>query len=466
MPDITLQTINSFVNMQVSNRGVAELFPNVRLLNQNSPNATGVVQVGQLLSDVAVSPSEGPPGVPSIPEFVGLDYVGYVVEKDRLDKSTGEWIRIDEYRIIGAASNGFKDSRVAYGNCYRYRIKSIIKVTSKIVKTVSELNDLKQDFREYQAEEIKSALEAQQGIISSVEQITNLGLSPHSSLGQKKTVFDLFEGFSVEADSARTALVSSPVSSTNKIIQSFTNTSNLAVSSLGLMQGTIGSSELQKFVDTWTPQVEKKEEYFSFYYESLPSKKWLYVDVSETLPPPPPSSIKIIPNSRTRSIMVSWLSPANIQRDNKKFRLYRRERVGQRWILMKEFDLGENFFIDRRVRFFHTYIYALTTIDAHGIESRLSMQTQAELNPNYNSELVERPLKWISGSGADPRDGFDEVFKKFFEPDVPIIAERNVVIGPTRVFKEGERKLIVRLKSLDIHDCKEFVVTLKNLKVK
>src|SRR3990167_1380673 len=86
--------------------------------------------VANALRDIKIK-SEEPIGFKSIPELVGLDYMGYIIEKERLDDTTNKWIKIDEYKIIGPDANIFKDTRLAFGNAYRYRIRSVSRYTVK-----------------------------------------------------------------------------------------------------------------------------------------------------------------------------------------------------------------------------------------------------------------------------------------------------------------------------------------------
>jgi hypothetical protein len=101
----------------------------------------------------------------------------------------------------------------------------------------------------------------------------------------------------------------------------------------------------------------------------------------------------------------------------------------------------------------------------HDIESFLSIQTQAQLNPNFTFEKQERLLRWISGSGATP-DEINAVYKRFFDPEVPIVAQENIVIGPTVSYNKTDRKLLVRVTSLDTHEKKEFTISLQNENVR
>jgi hypothetical protein len=72
-------------------------------------------------------------GFYSVKELRGIEYVGYIIEKEVLIRGTEKWKKIDEYRIIGADVDTYLDSRVIYGEMYRYRIKSVIRSTKKEV---------------------------------------------------------------------------------------------------------------------------------------------------------------------------------------------------------------------------------------------------------------------------------------------------------------------------------------------
>ncbi len=210
-------------------------------------------------------------------------------------------------------------------------------------------------------------------------------------------------------------------------------------------------------------------EYKSFYYESYPSNNWIYIDATEDVPPPPPESISIVPCTPKRQIMITWLMPPNSQRDiggpQGGFRLYRRERIGQRWRLLGIFKENENIYIDKQVRVNRKYIYALTSVDAHGFESFLSTQIQAQLNPNFELEQKEKLLKWISGSGVKPKEK-DVVLKKFAERPPPIIAKRSLFIQPTREFNDVSKNLVIKVTSLDTHEQKEFKIDLRNINIR
>jgi len=449
------------VRVNFTNRGLAKIIPSVRSLNPATPDRNTVVEIAKILEDVVVEKRE-PTGFASIPEFVGLDYIGYIIDKERRDKKTSQWVRIDEYRIVGTSANNFKDSRVAYGNCYRYRISSVMKVTERRKVEMSTV-DLQDDIREFETARIEESLLVNQNLIAEVDRITNTGLVPQSSLaGRSTTTFELLNSVVVTANEEETKVIAVAADTAIVNIENMRLLENLSVNSFDLMQGTISSVELQRLIEKNLKNfTESKFEYTSHYYKSEPSD-WVMVNVAEFKPPPPPSAIKVTPNSSEGWITVTWLAPAHIQRDIASFRLYRRQSIGQRWSPLGEFGVVDNFFVDKAVKLNREYIYALTSVDAHGLESFLSTQIQAELNPNFIVEKEERPLRWISGSGARPDKDFNQVFKKFFDPEVPIVVEDNIVIGPTTFFNDTQKKFLVRVKSLDIHEVKEFVISLEN----
>lgn len=461
MPDLRINKRKRLARVNFTNRGLSEIFKSVRSLDLRTPDRNTVVEVARLLKDIKVEKGK-PLGFPSISEFDGIDYIGYIVEKERLDKATGQWIRIDEYRIVGSEANNFKDSRLAHGNHYRYRIKSVAKITKREKKQSLEKFDLQDDAKKLESDLIRERLVAQQEIVASVDRITNTGLTSRSSTGQRSVNFDLSDDLRIETTADVTRIAAIPSESSIETTERARQMKNLKVSDPGLTRGDISPVKLRKLIEKSVKELEENiYEYTSFYYTSNPTD-WVYVSANDTTPPPPPSSIKIIPNSLDAQIFITWLLPANSQRDIKGFNLYRRNMIGQAWQKIETFKLFQNVYVDKAVKFGRQYIYALTCVDVHDIESVLSIQTQAELNSDFATEKSERPLRWISGSGARPDRGYSQVFKKFFDPEVPVVAENNIVIGPTAVFKDESKKYLIRVTSLDMHEKKEFTVQLQN----
>ena len=128
--------ISDFVHVNFTTTGISKVLGKSDNVNVLSPFKDDIVSASKVLENTKIDTKE-PIGFTSIPELVGLDYVGYIIEKERLNKATGDWLRTDEYKIIGSRAIDFKDTRIAYGEVYRYRIKSIVKLTVKKKKNIT-----------------------------------------------------------------------------------------------------------------------------------------------------------------------------------------------------------------------------------------------------------------------------------------------------------------------------------------
>lgn len=476
---IKLSNQNGLVRVNFTNRGLSKILKSEKSLHDETPNKKNVVDLASKLADIKIT-SADPIKFQTIPEFLGIDYVGYVIEKERLNKNTDEWVRIDEFKILGSEANSFVDTRVAYGHSYRYRIKSIIKLTQKEAKSGFSHLEALRDIKDFETKKIKENLDKNKAVLEDLDKFTSKGLSNKSSSGRGHKEVELIEGTSIRANESFTEVVSDSEVSKNNL----RSLKNLKVEDLDIANGSASRSDLQKLINKNLKNFkETKIEYKSSYYESDPSKKWVYVDVVENEPPPPPETIKITPCSPKKQILISWLKPANSQRDIKFFKIYKRLSLGDNWKVVSQTEdadvdsdgfaekrsglipVNSNFFIDKNVQFGKQYIYALTCVDVHGIESFLSMQIGAQLNENFIIERQEKPLKWISGSGTSP-DEVDFVIKKFLNRTEQIIAKKNIFIAPTTNFVEIEKDLIIKIKSLDTHETQEIRVSLRNTNVK
>ena len=144
---------------------------------------------------------------------------------------------------------------------------------------------------------IKDNIKAQQEVIANIDNIVSRGIQSQSSLGVQEFTLDIFEGMKVTATAEKMDVAVVPADRAINTIQNLAQLSNLAVSSLDIMNGTISTTDLHRLMERSSVQtLEQKFEYTSFYYKSEPTG-WFYVGVTENVPPPPPSAIKIIPRS-------------------------------------------------------------------------------------------------------------------------------------------------------------------------
>lgn len=164
----------------------------------------------------------------------------------------------------------------------------------------------------------------------------------------------------------------------------------------------------------------------------------------EIVAPPPPSDVSFVWNydrisatatrydqnsdsfdaaGRLGSLMVHWSFPVNSQRDIKKFQVFRRSSIDEPFILLKQYDFDDSrvkfkqdedvdqrlvegmrsprcfyydddFIVDGNVS--SKYIYAVASVDAHGLSSNYSAQFEVVFD-SFKNRLEKR---LISHTGA------------------------------------------------------------------
>ncbi len=439
-----------FVKVSFTNRGLAKVFSNINDLSPSTPDREAILEIGRALHDVKIE-KEQPDKFASIVDFLGIDYVGYVIEKERLNKDTGDWVLIDEYKIIGSESNSFKDTRVAYGNLYRYRIKSVAKLTLREKKEVSVNVE---EFLKLIEEKIKQDnIKRKKSLLARAAAHASRGLTYKNSSGKKSTKIKTSEDTTIIVDDSSILMFKDVFEGTPETLSLIERLTNPKLT----------ESQLQNILNTFASAQKKIiTEVFSYYFESDASKVWSYAEIVESLPPPPPSTIKIVPNTPKNVICLYWLKPGNAQQDISNFSIYRRAKVGDEWKKLTTVQESANLYIDSDVSVNEKYIYAMTSVDAHGLESFLSTQIEASLNPKYAIEKQERQLRWVGGSGA-MLDEVDAVFRKFYRKREQIIAKTAIVLSPNAKFNDASKDLVIKIKSLDTHYQTELKVTLKNV---
>jgi len=143
------------------------------------------------------------------------------------------------------------------------------------------------------------------------------------------------------------------------------------------------------------------------------------VVAEELVPPPPPTDISFSFDHTRGEFVIRWEFPVNPQQDVTRFQLFRRRSIAESFVLLKEFDFDQssspvirsdaplpinviksNFpvrrFIDHDFGRSSDYIYALCSVDAHGLVSNYSTQFRVTFNRRLNTIIV----KSISSSGA------------------------------------------------------------------
>lgn len=437
------------INVNFSAAGFGKIFQNSENISDETPNKETISNISEALSQVQMSIGK-PIEFKSVPELIGIEYMGYIIEKERFDPKTSEWIKTDEYKIIGSNSNTFKDTRIAYGYTYRYRMKSVIKATVKRPK-----KDLKDFASGHNIQNlidglVKQSIESNKNDSIQLQKDANNGIDLKTSSGIPEK--------SIQISDTTKQVISGD--NTIKTVSFSGKTSNLG-------QGSLSQEQFTKKIGEMIEQKQKIKQDFeiiSVYYESNPSKDWTIVDVVKLTPPVYPQTIKIFPNSIKKEIMISWLKPVS-DVEVRFYSIYRRGKIGESWKPIVE-GLREfaTLFVDKDVALGQKYIYAITSIDVHGIESFLSTQIQVELNPNIVTEKKERDLVWVSGGGTR-LDEINLILKKFSQRKEQLIAIENIKIRPNTKFRDESKDFIIKITSLDTHEKYELKLTLKNEKL-
>jgi len=156
----------------------------------------------------------------------------------------------------------------------------------------------------------------------------------------------------------------------------------------------------------------------SFLVASRRSQK-ITVTCTENIAPPPVSDFNIAWDYGRKAVRLTWSFPPNSQRDIKYFEIFRRKTINSPFELIKMYDFNDsliqiglperpdnnlvhrlnsplNIFIDREFTKDSEYIYAVCSVDAHGISSNYGMQFACSFDRHQNKIIK----KLISFSGA------------------------------------------------------------------
>lgn len=143
------------------------------------------------------------------------------------------------------------------------------------------------------------------------------------------------------------------------------------------------------------------------------------VNCIETTAPPPPAAIRGGIEFKHRVPRVSWQFPVNPQRDIKRFQVFKRDSIDLPFTLVAEYNFDDstrktsvteiaqsknlynlNFpklsFVDYKYVDNSNPIYAIASVDAHGLTSNLSTQ----ISIKYNKYLNKADVKMVSREGA------------------------------------------------------------------
>ena len=159
-----------------------------------------------------------------------------------------------------------------------------------------------------------------------------------------------------------------------------------------------------------------------FLVGSRPTKQ--VVVCEEYIPPPVPSDFSISWDYKHNFPRLMWSMPPTPQRDVKKFQIFRRRFIGEPFQLIKMYDFDDSappspyhelpdpslvdrlhapitHYIDEEFTKDSVYIYALCSIDAHGLSSGYSMQFEVAFDKQRN-KLIRRMASVANAPKAYP----------------------------------------------------------------
>ena len=221
-----------------------------------------------------------------------------------------------------------------------------------------------------------------------------------------------------------------------------------------------------------------------------------YSDIlcDEKIPPRPPENLLFKYDYPTDSLLVSWDFPLNMQRDIKRFQVYRRKNIKEPFALLREFNFDnstikarspasgnrsnikrksspELLFTDTEFSVSSKYIYALASIDARGLTSGYSAQFEVSYDRFKNrikSTYVSRPGAPKSYPNIYlERDTFPDVIKHnnynnvkiFFNPEYKTVIKtlENGDKSEIDVIKVGDtNKYKLQIINTDLQEMASF----------
>ncbi len=192
-----------------------------------------------------------------------------------------------------------------------------------------------------------------------------------------------------------------------------------------------------------------------FYFDSETSET-VEVPAIDFVRPAPPNSVLVVPNSRDRSVLVTW-TQKNPNKDVAGFNVYRRANTATSQFELLTEDLLEirsNFFVDRGLPLETEFVYAVEAVDVHENRSQLSNQVLVSCRPqDLEIGRVENLPRMIEREGTE----LDVPVRISNKKSVVLSVNKkvSVVINPLFLNIEHPFPYIVRVTSIDTFEEKE-----------
>ena len=173
------------------------------------------------------------------------------------------------------------------------------------------------------------------------------------------------------------------------------------------------------------------------FFVSSRKSRAAFVNTIENVPPKPPEAMKIMWDQESQGSLVMWNMPANPQRDIKRFQVLRRTSIHKPFELQVEIDFDQSVvkyptveavsrelkikskvpifhYVDKKIDKDKSYIYALRSIDAHGMISQYSEQISCKYN-RFTNRLDNR---LVSTRGASAQYPNFYLVNRLFSPTI------------------------------------------------
>lgn len=250
------------------------------------------------------------------------------------------------------------------------------------------------------------------------------------------------------------------------------------------------------FVEVQAQDVETDNTIAISFLISSQDSPGIMVECVESVPPPPPADFNISWDYKLTAARITWSFPTNPQRDIKYFQLFRRENINQPFELIKEYDFDDsiiktarnetpdpvlveklaspkNYYLDNEFGKNSKYIYAMCSVDAHGISSNYSIQFEVEFD-KFKNKIIKKLISVAGAPKAYPnmflnQDTFVDTIKDSGHSKVDVIfnPEYLKVVdtdgNDLRLLKTDENsKYILSLINVDLQSQKTITINLRD----
>lgn len=216
----------------------------------------------------------------------------------------------------------------------------------------------------------------------------------------------------------------------------------------------------------------------------------------ERVPPPPPADFNIAWDYKNTAARVTWAFPTNPQRDIKYFQLFRRESISEPFQLIKQYDFDDSvvrtpwtespdpvlverqtspktYFLDSEFGKNSKFIYAMCSVDAHGMSSNYSTQLEVSFD-RFKNKIIKKLVSVAGAPKAYPnmylnQDTFVDTMKDsghkqvrvIFNPEYLEVFDANG--NDLRVLKTGrDAAYKLSLINVDLQSQKTVTITLED----